>query len=186
MARTTPVHSGYIIINGATTGTSAYKADTWVEYLVVEQSIPNNQSRIIAYFYTALADGESSGTYDNQSGRDCTELTINGASGTKYTGQPYNYKVSTPMLLGVFDGWVTHNADGTKTIAITGKYTISSPYISGGNLSANIALPAISRGLMRPNISGTFYTGLVYVNVGGTWALGIAYVNSNGTWMIGI
>ena len=32
MARTTPVHSGYTIINGVGSGTNGGRIDVWVEY----------------------------------------------------------------------------------------------------------------------------------------------------------
>ena len=187
MARSTPVHSGYTIIHGTTSGSSAYKADTWVEYTIASQSVENNQSRVIAYFYTALASGESSGTYDNQDGGECQYFTVGGASGTIYWNDgPYDYRISTPMLIAKFDGYITHNADGTKSITIAGSYTTKSSYISGGTISSNVTLPAIDRGLMRVKVSGTWRTGLVYVRVSGTWRLGQAYCRSGGVWRIGV
>ena len=34
MARTTPVHAGYSIINGSGTGPNGYRIHVWVEYAV--------------------------------------------------------------------------------------------------------------------------------------------------------
>ena len=39
MARTTPVHSGYSIINGAGTGPNGNRIDVWIEYAVISQDI---------------------------------------------------------------------------------------------------------------------------------------------------
>lgn len=186
MGRTSPVHSGYTIKNGTTTGKSYEKADTWVEYTIVSQSVATNQTRIKAYFYTALASGETSATYDNQNGGVCTSWTINGVNGTKvWINNPYNYKISTPMLVASYDGSITHNADGTKTITIAGAYTVTSSYISGGNISFNITLPAIDRGLARVKDGTTWRQGIVYVKDGTTWRQGILYVKDGTTWRMG-
>ena len=52
MARTTPVNSGYTIINGSTTGTNSSKVDTWLEYKVLAQSAQNNTSTIRVVLYS--------------------------------------------------------------------------------------------------------------------------------------
>ena len=38
MARITPVHSGYTILNGAGTGTNGSRIDVWAEYCVTAQN----------------------------------------------------------------------------------------------------------------------------------------------------
>lgn len=187
MARTTPVHSGYTIIQGTTTGSSAYKADTWVEYTIASQSVQNNQTRIIAYFYTALASGQTSGTYDNQDGGECQYFKVNGVSGTIYWNDgPYDYRSSTPMLIAKFDGYITHNEDGSKTITIAGSYSTKSSYISGGNISANVTLPTIDRGIFRVKVSGSWRTGIVYVKINGDWKQGQVFCKKGGVWKRGI
>lgn len=40
--RTTPIHSGYSIINGSFSGTATAKLGCWMEYKVVSQSVENN------------------------------------------------------------------------------------------------------------------------------------------------
>jgi len=144
MARSTPVHSGYEIINGAGTGKNGDRIDVWIEYKTEEQSIDQNQSRVIAYFYAALRPGESSGTYG---GSGCySSFSVNGVSGTNLKSNgSYDFRTTTPNLLGTFDGWVDHNADGTKTIVLSGSFSTPSSWISGGNVTGNATLPTIPR-----------------------------------------
>ncbi len=185
MARTTPVHSGYTIINGAGTGTNGKRIDVWVEYKVVEQDIANNKSRIIAYFYACLNPAYSSSTWGS---RGCySAFSVGGVSGTdlKKNGS-YDFRSSSKLnLMGTFDGWVAHNQDGSKTISIAGSFTTDSDYISGGNVSGNVVLPRIPRGCwVREGM--LWRQALIYANVGGQWKQCLGYVNSGGVWKQGV
>jgi len=71
---------------------------------------------------------------------------VNGVSGTNLKSNgSYDFRTTTPNLLGTFDGWVDHNADGTKTINMSGSFSTPSSWISGGNVSGNATLPTIPR-----------------------------------------
>ena len=63
MARNSPVHSGYSIINGSGSGKNADRIDVWVEYAVVSQDTSANASQVYVYFYTALKSGYTSETH---------------------------------------------------------------------------------------------------------------------------
>lgn len=144
MARSTPVHSGYSIRNGSCTGPNGYRINTWIEYKVQEQDIANNRSRVIAYFYYCLGDGYSSSTWG---GSGCySSFSVGGTSGTNLkSNDGYDFRTMTPDLLGQFNGWITHNADGTKTITLAGSFSTPSSYITGGSVSASVTLPTIPR-----------------------------------------
>jgi hypothetical protein len=66
MARTTPVHEGYTIVNGAGTGPNGDRIDVWIEYKLIHQALfdVNNRhtSWVDFYFYAALKPGQSSST----------------------------------------------------------------------------------------------------------------------------
>lgn len=185
MARTTPIHSGYAIINGAGTGPNGDRIDVWVEYKTT-QDINNNRSLVTAYFYAALHPGESSDTYGSSG---CNSFfSVNGVSGTglKKNGN-YDFRsTSTINSLGTFAGYVPHNSDGTKTIAITGSFTTKSSWITGGSISRSVTLPTIPRGLMRVNVAGVWRDAQVYANVNGVWRPTQAYANVNGVWRYGV
>lgn len=183
MARSTPVHSGYTIVSGAGTGPNGDRIDVWVEYKVTAQSTENNTSTLSAYFYACLADGQSSSTYG---GDGCNStFSINGVSGTNLKSNgSYDFRTQTPVLMGTFDGTITHTEDGSKTVAVAGSFTTPSDYITGGSVSANVTLPTINRGIMWVNVGGTWKLALVYVNVSGTWKQALVYTNVSGTWKL--
>ena len=85
MARTTPVHSGYTIINGAGTGPNGDRIDVWIEYLVHSQSIELNRSRVIAFFYAALRPGKSSDTWGSSG---CSSFYAGGYAGATQNNGP--------------------------------------------------------------------------------------------------
>lgn len=132
------------IIYGEGTGPNGDRIDVWIEWELISQDKTNNKSRVIAYFYTALKDGCSSGTYGSNG---CySSFSVNGVSGTDLRDSgAFDFRVTTPMLMGSFDGWIPHNSDGTKTISMSGSFTTKSDWITGGNVSGNVTLTAIPR-----------------------------------------
>lgn len=144
MARTTPVNAGYTILNGEGTGLTGYRIDVWAEYLAGAPDYEANTTPLTVYFYAALRPDQSSGTYANY-GLNST-LAVNGTSGTGVSSGAYDFRSQEIInFLGSFSGNILHEADGTKTITITGSFTTLSDYISGGSLSATVVLPNIPR-----------------------------------------
>ena len=78
MARSSPINSGYSIINGSGSGKNADRIDVWVEYAVVSQNTSMNASQVYVYFYTALRNGYTSETH-SRSGL-YSNLTVDGSS----------------------------------------------------------------------------------------------------------
>ena len=151
MARTTPVHSGYTIINGTTTGSNGSKCDTWIEYKVTSQSVVNNTSTLVAYLYTC-ANYSNSTSYSSTA--NYGYLTYD--SGTKqYTSiSGYDFTNQTPVLFASYTFTISHNTDGTKQITLQGAWSTShSTYISGGNVSAQVTLPQIARASSVSNMT---------------------------------
>lgn len=185
MARTTPVHAGYTIINGTGTGSNGHRIDVWIEYKQESQSIENNNTRVIAYLYAALKSGESSSTWGND-GCD-SAFSVNSVSGTNLKDNgSYDFRITTPILMGSFDGNIEHTVDGTKTIAMAGSFATTSEYISGGNVSGNVTLTAINRGLVWVRVGGNWKQALPYVRVSGAWKLAQSYSRVSGTWKLGV
>lgn len=151
MARTTPVHSGYTIINGTTTGSNGSKCDTWIEYKVTSQSVVNNTSTLVAYLYTC-ANYSNSTSYSSTA--NYGYLTYD--NGTKqYTSiSGYDFTNQTPVLFASYTFTIAHNTDGTKQITLQGAWSTShSSYISGGNVSGQVTLPQIARASTVSNMT---------------------------------
>ena len=142
MARTTPVNSGYTIINGTTQGTNGSKVDTWIEYKVLAQSVQNNTSQVRVVLY-------SQSTVSSSTRWDVAEkfgyVGYNNAN-KQYLSTTYDFTNNKINKFGDYTFTIEHNADGTKTITLQGAWSTShSTYISGGNVSASVTLPAIPR-----------------------------------------
>ena len=144
MARTTPVHSGYTIINGTGTGSNGNRIDVWVEYKLGTQSVAGNYTPITAYFYAALNPSYTSTTQYYQGLN--SSFKVDGKSGTGVSNGAYDFTSSGKLnLLGSYSGNINHNQDGTKNVTLAGSFTTVSSYISGGSVSASISLPTIPR-----------------------------------------
>ena len=143
MARTTPVNSGYTIINGSTTGTNGSKVNTWLEYKVLSQSIANNQStvRVILYSQATI----SSSTHATGTPRQYGYVQVD--SGTKYyLSTTFDYSNYQLIKFADHTFTITHNVNGTKSVTLSGAFDISAyvgKYITGGSASATVTLPTI-------------------------------------------
>ena len=83
----TPIHSGYTIINGSLSGTASAKLGCWMEYKVVSQSVVNNTSTIRFYVFLANVAGTSGyHIYSNDhSGDTRGSMTVTVGGSTVYT-----------------------------------------------------------------------------------------------------
>jgi len=142
MARTTPVNSGYTIINGTATGSNASHVDCWLEYKITSQDVTNNFSVIDVYLYSASTDSSSTKwtTAENFG-------YVGYNNGNKaYRSTTYDFSNKKVNCFGHSSFSVSHNADGTKTITLQGAWSTShSSYISGGSVSASVTLTTIPR-----------------------------------------
>lgn len=146
MAQTTPINTGYTIINGTTSGKNGSITNTWIEYKVTAQSTTNNTSTLDVYLYSQCTQykdtkWERSGNYGY----------VQIDNGTKqYTNLPngYNFQNKHLNTFAHHTFTVTHNADGTKTLTLKGawdKGSSTSEWITGGTVSGQITLPQIAR-----------------------------------------
>lgn len=147
MAQTTPKNSGYTIINGSTTGSNGSKVNTWIEYKVTAQSIENNTSTIDIYLYARAntAGLSTAWQYNNTYGSISLDGTAH--AGPALTNG-YDFRsTSIYNQMAHYTTTVTHNANGSKTIALAGSWnkgTSSSTYITGGSVpSTSVTLPTI-------------------------------------------
>lgn len=157
MARTTPVHSGYTIINGTTTGSNGSKCDTWIEYKITSQDTTNNRSTVQAYLYTC-ANFSSSTEYSGTA--NYGYLQVDGGTKQYLSISGYDFGNRTPVKFADHSFTINHNSDGTKQITLAGAWSTShSTYISGGSVSATVTLTTIPRASSFSVSSGTKYLG---------------------------
>lgn len=146
----TPVHSGYTVLAGTTTGKNSAKVDTWIEYKVIDRSIEDNTSTINVYLY-ARANTSGLQTKWTTSAR-YGSLTI---AGTTYQGAIMSggYNFTSTSIANEFaqktNLVIAHNTDGTKSITLSGTWNkggSDSEWVTGGNVSSKtITIPTIPR-----------------------------------------
>ena len=142
MARTTPVNSGYTIINGTTTGSNGAYVDTWIEYKVLAQSVQNNTSTVRVVLY-------SQSTVSSSTRWDVAEnfgyVGYNNGN-RQYLSTTYDFSNNRVNKFGDYTFTIGHDSNGSKTITMQGAWNTShSSYISGGSVSALVTLPVIPR-----------------------------------------
>lgn len=121
--RTTPIHSGYSIINGSFSGTATAKLGCWMEYKVTSQSVENNTSTIRFYIYIANVAASTGyhiycNNYD-QTNRGSMTVRVNGT--TVYTRQKRGF--ATDLIPTASDHTTQYqtpygNAEGTKFLTV--------------------------------------------------------------------
>lgn len=186
MARTTPVHSGYTIVNGSGTGSMGSHIDVWVEYWVGTGNPATNKTPFKAYFYANRSANSSASTYSFQDGADST-FTVNGVT-TGVDGAWFDFRTYdndySPLLLGSYDGEIEHDSNGEKTVAISGSFSTMSDYISGGKVTASVSLPKIDRGIVRIYNGSGWDKYVPYIHNGSSWVRYAPYVHNGTTWQL--
>lgn len=150
MARTTPVNSGYSIINGTTSGANGGTTDTWIEWAVTERSISANTSTVRAILYSQNTAGKTS----NYSGNaEYGWVSYNNGTKQWLTISGYNYANYNINKFADHTWTIAHNDDGTKTISLQGQFTTKSSWITGGSVNGNVTLPRIARASTISNLN---------------------------------
>lgn len=144
MARTTPVNSGYSIINGSVTGSNGSKIDTWVEWKVISTSVANNTSNVRMILY-AQATTSVSTNYDSTENYGWVGYDNGNKNWMSKSG--YDFRNKALITFGDHTFTISHNSDGTKTLTIQGGWSTNghSSYIKDGSVSGQVTLPRIAR-----------------------------------------
>ncbi len=97
----TPIHSGFTIINGSISGSQSSKIGTWMEYKVMSQSIENNTSTIRFYVFLATLAGSGYNVYANNSSGDTRgSMTVTANGSTVYTRSKRGFATDLPVSAG--------------------------------------------------------------------------------------
>ena len=120
MAVSTPVNTGYTIINGTTTGSNGSKVNTWIEYKVTSQDVVANTSTIRVILY-------SQATWDSGTGHVVTGNYgyVKVDTSQQYYSMSGGYNFENKKLNKFADATftVTHGTDGKKTATISGAWS---------------------------------------------------------------
>lgn len=158
-ANTIPYNTGYTAIMGTTTGNNGYRTDTWVEYKVIGQNEVNNTSTVKVYLYSQ-AQWDSSTIHESTGNYGYVQIDSDKHTYSMTGGYNFHNQRLNKFAEYEFQN-IAHNADGTKTVTISGAWSDPgwSPWISGGSASGTVTLPTIARKSSFTIASGTKYLG---------------------------
>lgn len=162
------------------TATYALSAQYQLELVYSESgtSTPANTSTVPITLQIRKLSG--SGYY--QAATSYWNIEIDGVSVASGSIGGYDFTLYTVLTLGSFTATVTHLANGTKSITITGTFGETVSNIGSGTASSGtFVLTNIPRG---PDLefNGAWAQGLVNVEFNGAWVAGLAYAEYNGAW----
>lgn len=171
----------------AAVGTPGTSADYNVRLTRVETTLDaaNNRSYLVVDLdLVTIAANGAGGAYNLNPG---TTAYVNSAelgsliafSGT-YDMRPAS---SLPVKdLGHWEGWVTHDSDGTKTINFTFGFSgQGGTPLSTGSGADSIVLTPLPRG-PKVRVGGAWKDSTAYVRVGGVWKEATPHVRIGGVW----
>ena len=107
---------------------------------LISQDVANNRSRLGWRLWIRKNSYSPTWTSNTTSSY---EFFIDGARVANNTGFPYDFRNSDEMLLTQGESWITHNSDGTKTVAIAGYASVET--LGYTQVESSAALPTIAR-----------------------------------------
>lgn len=169
----------------ASPGTSA---DVVVELLVSEGTvdIPNNRSMM--YVTERLRVTAYNGAGGPFKTSPASYGYVNSSLGTLVSvSKGYDLRSSSglnPITWGTWSGWVTHDADGKKTVTFTyGFEGEGGTPLGNGSGSHSFTLTEIPRG-PRIKIGAIWKNTILYIKSSGIWKIALLYIKSSGIWKI--
>lgn len=138
-------------INGSCTGGSASKYNIWIDWSITSQDIPNNTSTVNVKLYLQRNDGYASSAYNSNSG-SCYKYTRYDSANLSEATSGIDTRNNALVLLKETNYTIAHNADGTRTVNLSGGFTLSGvSSLTGGTVSGNVTLTTIPR---QANLTG--------------------------------
>lgn len=132
------------VLSTTCSGGSGSKYNLYLEYTLVSQDIANNRSLIRLHMY-AQSSSSTYGAYNLNSTANSYAIKING-SNVKSGTMAMDFRNRAVVDFGTYEGYVSHNSDGTLSITIGGSFSISgASSLTGGSISGTWALTTIPR-----------------------------------------
>lgn len=153
---------------------------------VNSQNANTNQSNVTVTMY-AKSDSSSYGAYNLDASGNTVKMTVNGKQVVSKT-MAMDFRNRATVNLGSWTGNISHGADGKKTLACSGSFSISgSSYLSNGSISCSIVLDQIPRAT-KPTLSASTVALGSAVTIGiapavSTWTHNLYYRVGTGSWV---
>lgn len=153
---------------------------------VNSQNANTNQSNVTVTMY-AQSDSSSYGAYNLDASGNTVEMIVNGSQVVSKT-MAMDFRNRATVNLGSWTGNISHGADGKKTLACSGSFSISgSSYLSNGSISCSIVLDQIPRATKPTLAASTVALGSA-VTIGiapavSSWTHNLYYRIGTGSWV---
>lgn len=153
---------------------------------VNSQNANTNQSNVTVTMY-AQSDSSSYGAYNLDASGNTVKMTVNGKQVVSKT-MAMDFRNRATVNLGSWTGNISHGADGKKTLACSGSFSISgSSYLSNGSISCSIVIDQIPRAT-KPTLSASTVALGSAVTIGiapaiSTWTHNLYYRVGTGSWV---
>ncbi|WP_446805985.1 DUF859 family phage minor structural protein [Dialister sp.] len=153
---------------------------------VNSQNANTNQSNVTVTMY-AKSDSSSYGAYNLDASGNTVKMTVNSKQVVSKT-MAMDFRNRATVNLGSWTGNISHGADGKKTLACSGSFSISgSSYLSNGSISCSIVLDQIPRAT-KPTLSASTVALGSAVTIGiapavSTWTHNLYYRVGTGSWV---
>lgn len=133
-----------IKIYGNCSGSSGSKYNIWLTVTENSQSIEDNSSNVTVKLLLKRNDGVSSSAYNLTASDNTAKLKVGGD--TKVSKNlAIDTRNSVTVTLASWTGDVSHNADGTLSLALDGSFTMSGTGLTGGSVSGKFKCTEIPR-----------------------------------------
>lgn len=159
-------------------GDSRYSIKLTVTEVVPSDYVTTNKTNV-NYTLTATKSGGSG--YWNNNANNPVKVTINGTDVVN-TNVAYDFRNATPKTITLASGTVTgieHNADGSKTIAVSGYFKDNGNSLGQATASGNLTLTTIPRA-SQPSVQD------VYGDLGDTFTINTNRASNSFTHTINI
>lgn len=154
-------------INGTTknsSGTTLSTYGTWIEWKRNSNNITNNTSNITVSVYLQRIDSYAGETAWDLESKPSVTFKVGGVAKTPtiYYIDTRNHKLCT---VATWTGDVSHNSDGTLSLALSCDWVLGATYLYSGSISGTATLDTIPRASTISNVSGTTIGGEVKVTL---------------------
>ena len=153
---------------------------------VNSQNANTNQSNVTVTMY-AQSDSSSYGAYNLDASGNTVKMIVNGSQVVSKT-MAMDFRNRATVNLGSWTGNISHGADGKKTLACSGSFSISgSSYLSNGSISCSIVLDQIPRAT-KPTLAASTVSLGSAVTIGiapavSSWTHNLYYRIGTGSWV---
>ena len=129
---------------GSCSGSSGSKYNIWLTATENSQSIEKNTSNITVKLYLKRNDTVSSSAYNLNESDNTAKLTV--GTDTKVSRNlAIDTRNGATVTLASWTGDVSHNADGTLSLALGGSFTMTGTGLTGGSVSGSFKCTDIPR-----------------------------------------